>query len=181
VTRTRQLFAAAAIITVQLAANARAQEKPAALVPAKLQVAIARYQGDRRVSNLPFTLAVDVGGGKASLRSGMEVPMVTSKTDDKGTSPSIQYRAVGTNIDASITSLADGRFRVYLTVEDSSVYGDDQAALAAVKNPAITMFRSFRWGGELILGDNQSSQFMTATDKLNGEVTKVDVTLALVK
>jgi len=177
VSRKRQLLAVAAIVTLVLGAVGRAQDKaPPGLVPVKLQVVISRYQGEKRVSNLPYMLAVDAGGGKASLRSGLEMA-VSVKVDDKA-SP-IQYKPFGTNIDATLTRLDDGRFRLLLNVEDSSVYGDDPASLASAKS--ATMFRSFKWGGELLLSDGQSSQFMTATDKFNGEVTKVDVTLNVVK
>jgi len=45
-------------------------------------------------------------------------------------------------------------------------------------NPSI---QSFRANESLLLRDGQSLQFTTATDKVTGDVMKVDVTLTVVK
>ena len=42
-------------------------------------------------------------------------------------------------------------------------------------------FRNFRVTEQVMLKDGQSREFVAATDKVNGEVTKVDVTLTVVK
>jgi hypothetical protein len=89
---------------------------------------------------------------------------------------SYQYKDIGTNIDCSTGSLDDGRFRLELSIEDSSV--EELAGAASVDRPS---FRSFRSTNSLVLKDGQSAQFTTAVDKLTGVVTKVDVTLTVVK
>jgi len=88
----------------------------------------------------------------------------------------IQYQDIGTNIDCRVFALDDGRFQVDVTVEDSSVYPDESG-----KTSDRPSFRSFRASNSLILKDGQTGQFTSATDKVNGEVTKVDVTLTLAK
>lgn len=45
----------------------------------------------------------------------------------------------------------------------------------------IPTFRTFTSSQTLILKDGQTTQFTTATDRVSGEVTKVDVTLTVVK
>ena len=86
---------------------------------------------------------------------------------------------MGTNIDCDVSTLDDGRFMLNLTVDDSSVYADEQALPGGTTgNPS---FRSFRATNSMILKDGQTGQFTSATDKLTGETVKVDVTLTVVK
>ena len=70
-------------------------------------------------------------------------------------------------------------FSANLTVDDSSVYPDEQATPGSVKGNAS--FRSFRAVNSMILKDGQTGQFTSATDKVTGETVKVDVTLTVVK
>jgi hypothetical protein len=42
-------------------------------------------------------------------------------------------------------------------------------------------FQSFNLSDSLILKDGQSSELLAATDKVTGEVTKIDVTLTVIK
>ena len=85
---------------------------------------------------------------------------------------------MGTAIDCVAHSLDDGRYSIELTVEDSSVYGDQPAAAKSADYPA---FRSFRSTNDLVLRVGQSAQITTATDKVTGEVTKLDVSLTVRK
>ena len=43
------------------------------------------------------------------------------------------------------------------------------------------MFRSFKLSNTLLLKDGQSTQLTSASDKVSGEVLRVDVTLTVVK
>ena len=88
----------------------------------------------------------------------------------------VQYQDVGTNIDCTATALDDGRFMLTVSVEDTSVYPDDQGA--AKGNPS---FRSFRVADTMTLRNGETTQFTAATDKVSGEQTRVDVTLTVVK
>jgi hypothetical protein len=170
-----------------------AQEKPP-IVPLKVQIVISRYQGEKRVSSLPFTLAVNTNLNKTSLRQGSQVPITsTSYTpasgENKDAKPqpmkSYNYRAIGTNIDCSAHTLPDGRFQLDITIDDSSVYSDERPeaapVLTRIAGIAIPTFKSFLSTNTVILKDGQSMQYTTATDKVTGEVTKVDVTLTVLK
>ena len=176
-------------------------EQPRALTPLKLQIVIARYQGEKKISSLPYTLSVNANDGRMvngqwvpygmNLRMGAKVPVpvVAPPGDRKQAEGPTSYAAafgynyqdVGTNIDCSVTTIDGGRFRVELRIEDSSVYADGQAAQGAPRLNDIPTFRTFRVNNPLILRDGQSSQFTVATDKISGEVVKIDVTLTVVK
>lgn len=186
---THRHLLAPSLMLLAIGAPVYAQEKPAAqneapTTPLKLQIVISRYDGDKKISSLPYLISTNVGG-PATLRVGTMVPVVSTSytpiaTGGAGVNPltSYQYRDVGTNIDCTTNALGDGRFRVALTIEDSSVYPEGQAAPSATDRPA---FRSFRAANSLVLKDGQTSQLTTAVDKLTGIVTKVDVTLNVVK
>jgi hypothetical protein len=148
----------------------------APMVPLKVDVVISRYQGDKKISSLPYTLSVTANSaGRTSLRMGAEVPVAVSSKEGAG----FNYRSVGVSIDCSAFTANDDSYRVELTIDDSSVY-DDQAKTAASPSDHPS-FRSFRTTQILLLKGGQSTQFTSATDKVTGEVTKVDVSLALAK
>ena len=173
-------FGASAVVRTQEAAAPA--KPPASSVPLKVTVVISRSQGEKKISSMPFTLSVT--GIHANLRLGTKIPvmMVSAAAAADGKSPQIgpvQYQDVGTNIDCDIKTLDDGRFMLNLTVDDSSVYADEQAPPGGTRgNPS---FRSFRASNSLVLRDGQTGQLTSATDKLTGETVKVDVTLAVMK
>jgi type II secretory pathway component GspD/PulD (secretin) len=171
------------------AVGASAQALPPPKAPAdtkphqslKVQVVLSRYQGDKKVSSLPYTLTVTTNDRPTSLRMGAQVPVGTSFSTAGGAPPvqSFSYRDVGTSIDCGAYALEGGKYGLRLTVEDSSVYPDDTGATAPpTGHPS---FRSFRSDQTIVLADGQSAQYTTATDKVTGEVVKVDVTLTVLK
>jgi len=155
---------------------------PAPSVPAKVTVVISRSQGEKKISSMPYTLSVT--GTHANLRLGTKIPvmMISAASPPEGKpipQGPIQYQDVGTGIDCDIKTLEDGRFMLNLSIDDSSVYADEQAPPGGARgNPS---FRSFRASNSMILKDGQTGQFTSATDKLTGETVKVDVTLTVVK
>jgi type II secretory pathway component GspD/PulD (secretin) len=183
------------VCVVALASTAgQAQEKapaPAAATrsgtpinatPLKVQVVIARYQGEKKISSLPYTLTMNANN-HASLRMGTSMPVVMFSTPDpatpKGVAPPapVQYRDIGTNIDCASTALDEGRYLLSMTVDDSSVYPDEPPS-GARNGPS---FRSFRAINAMILKNGETGQFTTATDKMTGETVKIDVTLTVMK
>jgi hypothetical protein len=205
---TRQIQTLALVFGFALASTAvvRTQDKaapsPAAsgATPIKVQVVISRYQGEKKISSMPYGLSVTGGGGgvdraltgpefvgRANLRMGVKVPiamMAPTSVDGKPvagipTGGPIQYQDVGTNIDCAVWSLADGRFRVEVGIEDTSIYPDEKDTPGVVRGSPS--FRSFRASDAMLLKDGATGQFTTATDKVSGDVVKVDVTLTVVK
>jgi hypothetical protein len=147
------------------------------VIPLRVQVVISRYQGDKRLSSVPYTMSVNADGKNSSLRMGLQVP-VPSLTSDLKTG-SVTYRDVGTNIDCFAASLGEGRFKLDLSFDDSSLYVDDQSQVAV---KGVPVFRAFRFMNQTaVLKDGQTTQYTTATDKVSGETVKIDVTLNVVK
>jgi hypothetical protein len=185
----RYLAVMTAVLIVALGTPGRAQEqRPAApgVIALKVQVVLSRFQGEKKISSLPYTMTVTTtevnsrNSGRANLRLGSQVPITTMTrqgSDEKAPLvPSVQYRDVGTSIDCIVTVLDDGRFKLELSVEDSSI--DTGPAGAGSLHPT---FRSFRTSETVLLRDGQSAQYSTATDKVSSDVWKVDVTLNVIK
>ena len=193
-------FAAAAIIAFTGLAQAQTATKPpkgvfaspGPLTPLKVQIVISRYQGEKKVSTLPYIVSVNANdgttdpmgqymphGGPARLRVGAEVPVMNIAFPPGTTKPTgpVQYRHVGTSIDCTAHSIDDGRFRLTISIEDTSVYSEGQTAEGLSKLENIPSFRSFQSSNTVILKVGQTTQFTAATDRISGEVTRIDVTL----
>jgi hypothetical protein len=188
----------AALLTMGIGAAALAQEATTNPLQAvrsqsnppvgvKVQVVISRYQGDKKVSSLPYVLGVVINGGKTSLRMGVDVPVVqtmfTSPAKDApATTPtaSYNYRPVGTNIDCQGESAPGDNYKLQMTITDSSVQLETTERAKGVM-PNVPMFRSFNSSFQVLLRDGQTTQYTSATDPVSGEVTKIDVTLNVLK
>ena len=157
-----------------------AEEKPKEgprkpLVPLKLQVVFSRYQGEKKVSSLPYTLSVNSEGRPARLRMGIQVPIQTMANNV----PTVQYKDATNNLDCSVETLDDGRFKVACSLEQGSIY--EAEAGRSVSLPSGPMLRSFRSETDLLLRDGQTAQYTAATDPVSGEMLKIDMTLTVVK
>lgn len=175
--------AAAALVLTPIAAGAQAaaqtpmpRASPAALT---LEVVLSRHQGDKRISNLPYTLSLNADDRPSQLRMGGQVPMLNATVQGDGKPPSVGYRDIGTSIDARATVLEDGRYRIGLTIEDTSVYADVDEKGVGPRIPGAPAFRSFRSANHLALRNGQTVEFTTAPDRLTGELVKVSVKLTV--
>jgi hypothetical protein len=193
---TKHLQTIALVFAFALASSVivRSQEKPApaapkpapvAVTPLKVSVVVSRFQGEKKLSSLPYTLSVNAGS-RATLRMGAKVPVMMMMTanmpKDLPQGGPVQYQDVGTSIDCNVSAVQDdGRFRVEITIEDSSVYGEGPNPTDNKPPPGNPSFRSFKASDSMVLRDGQTAQFTTATDKVSGEIVKVDVTLTVVK
>ena len=193
---TKHLQTIALVFAFALASSVivRSQEKPAAaapkpapvaVTPLKVSVVVSRFQGEKKLSSLPYTLSVNAGS-RATLRMGAKVPVMMMMTanmpKDLPQGGPVQYQDVGTSIDCNVSGVQDdGRFRVEITIEDSSVYGEGPNPTDNKPPPGNPSFRSFKASDSMVLRDGQTAQFTTATDKVSGEIVKVDVTLNIVK
>ena len=91
------------------------------------------------------------------------------------TSPTLfTYQDIGTNIDCSAFVNDDGRFELTISIEDSSIREE--------KRNELPLIRMLRLSNQVVvLRDGQSTQFTAVTDRISGEVVRVDVTLNVVK
>jgi hypothetical protein len=155
------------------------------LIPLSVDVVVSRYQGEKKISSLPYSLAVNANdnalGGVCQLRMGTQVPVPAAVVSKDGAAErSFSYRDIGTNIDCSARSLEEGNFQLRLTVEDTSVYTSTQGAPTPTIDQ-MPVFRSFRSTNTLVLRDGQTRDFSAAADRVSGEVVRIAVTLRVVK
>lgn len=164
------------------------QEKPAPppRLPAKVDVVISRYQGEKKVSSQPYSLMVtaNYSSGGNMLRLSLQTPIgmstTTSKDGDKTTS--MQYQSIGTNIDCRVNSSTvipnNDMFDVYINLNDSSLFNPEGDTKIPVSAMAVM---SFSAGNTLTMRNGQTMLMTTATNKVTGEVIKVEVTFTLLK
>ena len=145
----------------------------------KLQVVLSRYDGDKKLSSLPYTLSL-VPGRSGSLRSGAEVPVPTTSSttttgDKPATTTAYTLQQIGTQIDAIVNATSDGKYNLKLTVTDRFTGAPDPQS----RVPNVPSFRNVVIASEAILANAETMQFTTATSPTSNEVFKVDVTLTV--
>ena len=171
-------------------AQAPATPKPS-LVPLEVQIVLSRYQGDEKISSLPYTLIVNANGDTATtmnMASKVPVPepVFVQAPKQDGQPAAVQrtymYQNIGTNISLRANSVSEGGYTLRVTIDDSSVASLDTKQKA--QNQAVSdmpVMRGFKVENTLLLKDGQSRQFTAATDRVTGDVTRVDVTLKVLK
>jgi hypothetical protein len=178
--------ATALVLAVIASVGASGQSQPAppasqASVPLKVTITIARYQGEKRISSLPYVLSVNENS-VTKVRMGTKVPVttgvVTPSANKLGTT--YTYQDVGTNIDCQVHYRENGLFGVSVVIDDSSVYLDDKASQSAAQSGRPS-FRSFSVNQSVLLKDGESASLASVPDKVSGEIVKVDVALAVIK
>ena len=68
-------LASPAIVLAQDKPAAPAKEAKSPVVPLKVQVVISRYQGEKKVSSMPYNLSMNAGN-RANLRMGAKIPVM---------------------------------------------------------------------------------------------------------
>jgi hypothetical protein len=174
------LLLLASIVAGQEAGEA--DRAPTGVTPLKVQLVMSKQLGERKISSLSYSLPCNVGDRKGTLKLGVEVPVPVRKAD----AVEFQYRNVGANIECESRRLADGRFSLRIAFEQSSLYGAgektpvaEQTLESRAANP--TLFRTSMSQFTAILRDGQTSQAVTGTDPVSGELTAVEVTLTALK
>ncbi len=178
------------VLVLLLSGTAFAQEKPKpaaddkTAVPVKVQVTFSEFDGEKKVSSMPYTISalasLDRSRTFSILRMGLKVPIMSGPKDSSG-QVQFQYMDVGTNIDARVEPQADGRFGVNIQVRRSSVHTLEGSTVTTGEFSGRPVLREFSSGFEFFLRDGQTLQTTVATDPVSGHVLKVDVTLNVVK
>ena len=160
-----------------------AQEVAAAVssTPLRVQITISRFEGERKVATMPYSLLVNAGDkdNRVALRIGVAVPIVNAGKDGQ-----VTVHDIGTNMDCSAVPVDAGRFRINLALNYSSVYESDQRHLqAATPRPGdgTQLVRSFTSSFSVLLRNGETGQSMAVTDPVTGEVMKIDVSLTVLK
>lgn len=160
------------------------------LVPLSVDVTVMRYQGEKKISSMPYVMAVNANklgqAGPALLRMGAKVPVPTlaappgNPGGGVGLMPGpVNYQDIGTNIDCT-AKVVEGGYELRISVSDTSVYTNikDNATPTVGDMP---VFRSFQSTNTLVLKDGQTREFTAATDRVSGEVIRIGVTLRVAK
>lgn len=165
---------------------AKSAETEKIITPLRVQVVFTEFDGEKKISSLPYTLLVnaDERSAPAAVRMGLRVPIETS--GGTAGNKQFQYQDVGTNIDGRAEKTGDGRFLLRLGVERSSVYapgteGKSAAVGGSEISSALPIVQIFRTQANLLIRDGQTIQSTVATDPVTGHMLKVDVTLNVLK
>jgi hypothetical protein len=176
------------------AAYLSAQDKPksdakAPVSTLKLQVTIVEREGEKKVTNLPYTFFLRAGDAPGAspwtkLRTGSRVPVYVGKEGG------IQYIDVGTSIDARGLAAEDGRFDITLNLERSWVDGEADISTQKPGEAAATpnssrfkqpIIRQFKTELTLLMHDGQTTETTEAADPGSGRVLTINVTMNVVK
>jgi hypothetical protein len=161
------------------AAREAVEQEQRSFVPLKVQVVLAKYHDGKMVSRLPYELTLASDNQVSSIRMMTEVPVVNASVFAGPNAPeSINYRNVGTNIDGRVRPLDNGRYTVWLTIEDTSVL---PGSVTGRDQRSAPTFRNYKSTNSVILRDGQSTQFTAASDKITGDELRAQVTLTVVK
>jgi hypothetical protein len=165
------------------------------VMPLKITVVFSEYDGEKKISSLPYVLNHNAtrGNSRTSLRMGLRVPIVANSAATAAgvAPPQVQYHNVGTDIDCLVTN-REGLYQLHLELRRSSVYSPEVVPgrtagaanentvdmYAARLNPVI---REFSGAVDALLRDGQTVQTTMATDPVSGRVLRVDVTLNVIK
>lgn len=183
------LLAALCAQSPRLLAQEKSQDKPKneekakPSVPIKVQIVFTEFDGDKKISSMPYSFVViadeKVGGYySTTLRTGVRVPIELDSKEQK-----ITYLDIGSNIDCGIRTEDDGRFHLYLTFDRSALYPNKSAeGERLVANPGgQPLVRQFRASENLILKDGQTSESLLSTDPHSGHTLRVSVTINVQK
>jgi hypothetical protein len=177
----RKMIVGLALASSLAAGPALAQAQVPGVTALRIQVVLARYDGDKKVSSMPNELWVNLSddpkaANEASLRVGVQVPVNVQANN----TTTVAFKDVGNRIDCNVIPQPDGRYRVSVRVGQSSV---DSALKSTGEpgKPGNPMLRDFSYEFTLVLRDGQTVQAGTATDPLTGETLKVSLTLNVVR
>jgi len=191
-----QMTSAALVILATAAASAQDPEirqapavraRPAGQsMPLKISLLLSRYQGEKKISSVPYVLWVTADYPESTrLRMGNQIPITSTVFAGKEQQSSYSYKDVGTNIDCTASTQAEGYFRLNLTIADSSVYFPDRTDPTLAKEGSTPIgapaFRSFSSSFYILVRDGQTVQYTSATDQVSGQVLKIDATLNVQK
>jgi hypothetical protein len=158
------------------------------LIPLEVQITIARYQGEKRISSIPYVLAVNTNSGDAQLTMNVDVPVPSGPvaSDDKPQPfQSFNYRGVGTNIVCGATTTPDeGRYEITIGIDESTVVpipNPEPGSGQTITRAGMPAFRNFKSRNRLILRDGQMRQYTAATDRITGETVRIEVSVKVVK
>src|ERR1041385_8872710 len=155
----RMAFGLLAGVLAATSVTALAQDRPAAATtetPLRVQVGMTRTDGDKKVGGLPYPVLVNAAEAGADPRQvmpkmmmmGVQVPLQTTVQN----TATVTFKDVGTAIRCSAITIAGGRYRVRLDMEQSFV-ADPQPRRSAESVITGPVLRTFRHSADIVLRD----------------------------
>jgi hypothetical protein len=176
------LLAAGGVTAAQEAADkAQKPQKPA--TPLKVQVVFSRYQAEKKIASVHYTLPVNADDSRGRIYMGVQIPL---RYESKESYHNVAFKNAGNSVDCGAQALDGGRFKLSCEFTHSSVFAEEPGpaptrATAHDGTPLPPVLKTFESSATFFLRDGQTAQHMVATDPVNGDVLRVDVTLAVVK
>jgi hypothetical protein len=167
-----------AAIPFALSFASAAQAQPQAQsdkIPVKLLVVISSFEGDKKVSSMPYTLLATANGSEVTFQSGSNVPIPSSNGGG------VSYTNIGTTLRCTVTTEA-GSFKVSINFSDKTVVSNKTPPTSAngpVRNPDYPTLHDVNYISAVSIKDGETKQLISAPDKVTGEILKIDVTLTL--
>jgi len=153
-------------------------QKPQGPVTAlKLLVVFSRYQGEKKVSSVYYTLPVNADNTLSRVHMGFQVPL---RYESKETSGNVVFKDVGNSVGCRAEKADGDRFKLNCNFDQSAIHVNGEKP-AAEASPLPPLLRDFRSEVSFFLRDGQTTQLTATTDPVSGEVVKVDVTLNVIK
>lgn len=155
-------------------------------IPLKVTVVFEEFDGQNKIASLPYSFYVnanDTFHRRASIRSGLRVPISSSESSEKS---AIQYMDVGANIDCNAASEGE-LFLLELGVQRSWLFTADETKGSSNSPRTISgangdpIIQQFSSGYTLSMRDGQTIEASSAANPINGHVIKVVVTMNVVK
>jgi hypothetical protein len=142
-------------------------------IPVKLLVVISTFEGDKKVSSMPYTLLATANGSEVSFQSGANVPIPAS--NGGGAS----YTNIGTTLRCTVTT-ESGSFKVSINFSDKTVLSNKTPPTSATaRYPDYPTYHDVNYISAVSMKDGETKQMISAPDKVTGEILKIDVTLTL--
>ena len=147
----------------------------------KITVVISRFSGEKKIGSLPFVLLLMPTEDSTNVQMSSNVPV--PQGPDKDGNQTFSYQSVGTSLSASTPKEnpqnAPGQHLISLRITDSQMLSDMAGATAAMKGLMRT--QQFSSTVRLPLRDAQTISYNAATDKITGDLVRVEVTLNVLK
>src|ERR1700680_1358448 len=161
----------------------KSEERALPSVPVKVQVVFAEYDGEKKISSMPYSFTAITNekfGGyySTSLRTGVRVPVEAGGAEQK-----TSYMDVGSNIDFGIRTADDDRYHLYMIFERSALYPNSGAQTEKTQTSrpdAPPLVRQFKASVNMLIKDGQTSETVS-TDPVNGHSLRLSATINVMK
>jgi Flp pilus assembly secretin CpaC len=138
----------------------------------RVQFVATRQHGDQTIATRPYGLVFHPDDKPAKLFVGTEVPLTGI---DKG-EPTLIFKNVGIELQASAQALPDGRYSLDARFEEGSLLRTTGTATTSSigDNPILQFMRS---ASKLTIREGETVPFAALVDPVTGDRVRVDVTL----